>query len=131
MGKAMPSAADVAQRWQSGFSNAGTKWEAGINAVDIAPGIAAAAASDRYLAGVNNNVDKFRTNVAKKTLQEWKADSVAKGKPRLASGAQVGAPKYQAKIGPVLNAIGQLRDSMPPRGDIMANLQRVNHMALG
>jgi len=131
MAKAMPSAADVANRWQQGFANAGPKWTAGINAVDRAPGIDAAAARDRYLQGVNANVDKFAANVAKVTLTEWKNAATTKGQSRLASGAQAGAPKYQAKIGPVLQAIGQIRDSLPARGDIMTNLQRAQQLALG
>lgn len=131
MAKAMPSAADVAQRWQQGFSNAGPKWAAGINAVDRAPGIDAAAAKDRYLAGVTGNVDKFAANVAKVTLTEWKNLATTKGQARLASGAQAGMPKYQAKIAPVLQAIGQIRDTLPPRGDIMTNLQRMQQLALG
>lgn len=131
MAKAMPSAADVAQRWQTGFAGAGTKWAAGINAVDTAPGILAAAAKDRYLAGVQASQDKYATNVAKVDLQTWKTQSVNKGQSRLASGATAGQPKYQAKIGPVLQAIGQIRDSLPARGDIMTNLERSRQMALG
>lgn len=131
MAKSMPAASDVANRWQQGFANAGPKWTAGINAVDVAPGIAAAAAKDRYLAGVNANVDKFAANVSRVTLTEWKQMATTKGQARLASGAQVGVAKYQAKIGPVLQAIGQIRDSLPPRGDIMTNLQRMQQMALG
>lgn len=130
MAKSMPSAADVAQRWQQGFSNAGAKWAAGINAVDTAPGVLAAAAADRYLAGVTQNVDKYRANVSRVTLAEWKSQATSKGQARLASGAQAGAPKYQSKIGPVLQAIGQIRDSLPARGDIMTNLQRAQQMAL-
>lgn len=131
MAKAMPSASDVAQRWQTGFANAGPRWTAGVNAVDVAPGIAAAAAKDRYLAGVTQNVDKFAANVSRVTLAEWKNLATTKGQARLASGAQAGLPKYQAKIGPVLAAIGQIRDGLPPRGDIMTNLQRMQQMALG
>jgi len=127
----MPSAADAAQRWQQGFTNAGPKWTAGINSVDTAPGVLAAAAKDRYLAGVTGNVDKYAANVSRVTLAEWKSQSTTKGAPRLASGAQVGMPKYQSRIGPVLSAIGQIRDGLPPRGDIMTNLQRAQQMALG
>lgn len=130
MAKNMPSAADAAGRWQTGFANAGPKWAAGINAVDTAPGVLAAAAKDRYLAGVTSNVDKFAANVSRVTLAEWKNQATSKGQARLASGAQAGQAKYQAKIGPVLSAIGQIRDGLPARGDIMTNLQRAQQMAL-
>lgn len=131
MAKALPSAAAAAQAWQQGFANAGTKWAAGINSVQVAPGIAAAAAKDRYVSGVTQNADKFAANVAAVSLSDWKNMATTKGQARLASGAQAGAPKYQSKIGPVLQAIGQIRDSLPPRGDIMTNLERSRQMALG
>lgn len=130
MAKPLPTAAQAAQAWQQGFSNAGTKWAAGINAVNVAPGIAAAAAKDRYVAGVTANADKFAANVAAITLADWKTMSINKGQARLASGATAGAPKYQQKMGPVLQAIGQIRDSLPARGDIMTNLERSRQMAL-
>lgn len=128
MAKAMPSAADVAQRWSAGFANAGAKWTAGINAVDVAPGVAAAAQRQAYVSGVTSNVDKWAANVSKVSLGDWKNMATTKGQARLASGAQVGAPKYQAKIGPVLNAIGQIRDSLPARGP-KPNIQRMTEFA--
>lgn len=131
MAKSLPTAAQAAQAWQTGFGNSGTKWQAGINAVTQAPGIAAAAAKDRYVSGVTQNADKFAANVAAVDLGTWKSMSTTKGPSRLASGAQAGAPKYQAKIAGVLQAIGQIRDSLPPRGDIMTNLERSRQMALG
>lgn len=131
MAKAMPSASDVAARWQTGFSAAGPKWSAGINAVTVAPGISAAAAKDRYVAGVNASADKFAQNVAKVTLADWKNMSTTKGASRLASGATAGVGKYQTAIAPVLAAIGQLRDGLPARADIMTNLQRAQTLALG
>jgi hypothetical protein len=124
MAKPMPSAAQVSDAWKTGFSNSGTKWAAGINAVDQAPGIAAAAAKDRYVAGVTQNADKFAARVSAVTLADWKNMSVSKGQSRLASGATAGQAKYQAKIGAVLQAIGQVRDSLPPRGDINTNFER-------
>lgn len=130
MAKAMPNASDVANRWQQGFANAGPKWAAGINAVTVAPGIAAAAAKDRYVAGVNAAADKFAANVSRVDLATWKNMSTTKGQGRMASGAAAGQAKYQAKIGAVLQAIGQIRDSLPPRADIMTNLQRAQTMAL-
>lgn len=130
MAKAMPNAADVAQRWSAGFANAGKKWTDGINAVTVAPGISAAAAKDRYLAGVNASVDKWASGVSRVTLADWKAMATSKGAQRLASGAQAGAPKYQAKIGAVLSAISQIRDGLPPRADINTNLERSRQLAL-
>jgi hypothetical protein len=130
MAKPIATAAAAADAWKTGFSNSGTKWLAGINAVTVAPGIAAAAAKDRYVAGVTANADKFAANVGAITISDWKTMAAA-GQSRLASGATKGATKYQAKIAPVLTAIGQIRDSLPPRGDIMTNLERSRQLALG
>lgn len=130
MAKQMPSAAQAAANWKTGFGNSGTKWLAGINSVTVAPGIAAAAAKDRYVQGVTQNADKFAANVSAVQLGDWKSMAQA-GQGNLAGGATKGANKYQAKIGPVLQAIGQIRDSLPPRGDIMTNLERSRQMALG
>lgn len=131
MARSMPSAADVAQRWQTGFAGAGAKWTAGVQSVDVAPGVLAAAAKDRYLQGTAQAGDKFASNVSKVSKQDWVNACTTKGASRLASGATAGMPKYQSKIGPVLQAIGQIRDSLPARGDIMTNLQRAQQMALG
>ena len=130
MAQTMPSVADVAQRWQTGFGNSGQKWAAGVQSVKVAPGQLAAAAKDRYIQGVNSNADKFAANVAKYTASEWAQITVSKGQGRLASGAQAGVSKYQAKMGPVLQAIGSIRDTLPARGDIMTNLQRAQQLAL-
>lgn len=120
----MPTAADAAQRWQTNFGAAGPRWAAGIQAVTTAPGIAAAAAQDRYLAGVTANVGKYASKVAAVPLQTWKDTSVSKGQGRLASGAQAGAPKFQQAIQRVLDAEKSIIAGLPPRGDINANIQR-------
>lgn len=128
MAKAMASAATAAQNWQTGFTNAGPKWTAGINAVTVAPGVAAAASKQAYVTGVTSNAEKWAANVAGVTLADWKNAATTKGQARLASGAQVGMSKYQAKIGPVLQAIGQIRDSLPARGP-KPNIQRMTEFA--
>lgn len=128
MAKAMPSPQQAAQNWQTGFSNSGQKWAAGINAVTTAPGVLAAAAKPAYLQGVQANVDKWAANVSAVDAASWKQTSISKGQTRLASGAQVGMAKYQAKIGPVLQAIGSIRDSLPARGP-KPNVQRMVEFA--
>lgn len=131
MPKPMPTADQAAKSWASGFGGSAQKWQDGVNAVTSPPGVAAAAASDRYMAGVQASLPKYQANVAKVTLGEWKNACVTKGAGRFMSGAQVGQAKYQAKIAPVLSAIGQIRDGLPPRGDINANIQRMTQMAMG
>lgn len=124
MAKVMRSAAEAAQKWQQNFGAAGPAWQAGIESVTVPPGQLAAAASDRYLMGVQQNVGKYQRNVAGVSLTQWKAAAAAKGPARLAQGATVGLPKYQAAITRVLDAEKSIIASLPPRGTVEQNIQR-------
>lgn len=124
MARPIPSAAAAAQAWQAGFGGAGQKWADGINSVQTAPGVSAAAAQSRYLAGVQNNVGKWASRTSAVTLAEWKQQSIAKGQSRLSSGATAGAAKYQARIAAVLEAEKAIIAGLPPRGDVNANIAR-------
>lgn len=130
MARAIPSAAEAANRWQTGFSGAGARWTAGIQAVDTPPGQAAAAQQARYVAGVNANANKWATRVAGVSLATWKQVSVDKGASRLASGATAGMPKYQARIGAVLDAERSIISSLPPRGTVEQNIARSSQFQL-
>lgn len=130
MAKAMKSAAEAAQKWQQNFGAAGPAWSAGIESVTVAPGQLAAAASDRYLMGVQQNVQKFSARVAGVSLAQWKAASTAKGPARLAQGATVGLPKYQAQITRVLQTAQSIVASLPPRGTVEQNIQRSSQFQL-
>ncbi len=124
MARNIPSAADAAQRWQQQFGASGARWAAGIEAVTVAPGQAAAAARDRYLQGIQANAGKWASRVASVPLAQWKAVSVQKGQSRLASGAQAGMSKYQAAIARVLDAEKSIIAGLPPRGTVEQNIQR-------
>lgn len=124
MARAIPSAADAAQRWSQGFGAAGAKWAAGVEAVTVAPGQLAAAAQNRYLSGVQQNAQKWASRVASVSLAQWKQQAVAKGQSRLAGGAQAGMAKYQARIAAVLEAEKSIIAGLPPRGTVEQNIQR-------
>lgn len=124
MAKNIPSAAEAAAKWQAGFAAAGTAWTDGINNVQVAPGQLAVAAQPRYLAGVQQNVNKWAARTGAVTLAQWKAAATAKGPSRLASGATAGMPKYQARIAAVLEAEKSIIASLPPRGTVEQNIQR-------
>lgn len=130
MARAIPSAAEAAQRWQAGFGSAGQRWSDGIESVQVAPGQLAAAALPRYLAGVQQNANKWAGRVASVSLAQWKQQAVAKGASRLASGAQSGMAKYQARIQAVLDAEKSIIASLPPRGTVEQNIQRSSQFQL-
>jgi hypothetical protein len=124
MARAIPSAAEAAQRWQQGFAGAGQRWADGIESVTVAPGQLAAAAQSRYLAGVQQNASKWASRVSQISLAQWKQQAVAKGQGRLASGATAGMAKYQQRIQQVLDTEKQIIGGLPPRGTVEQNIQR-------
>lgn len=124
MARNIPSAAEAAQRWQQGFGAAGQRWADGIESVSVAPGQLAAAAQSRYLAGVQQNAQKWASRVSSISLAQWKSQAVAKGQGRLATGAQSGMAKYQARIQQVLDAEKSIIAGLPPRGTVEQNIQR-------
>jgi hydroxymethylglutaryl-CoA reductase len=69
---------------------------AGVQAVTKAPGLAAAAASGKWLAKVTAAQQKFATNVSAVSLQSWQNSMVNIGIPRVAQGAQAKQGKVQA-----------------------------------
>lgn len=124
MARTLPNAADVATKWRDRFSAAGPAWAAGIDSVTTPPGVAAAAAVDRYIQGTAANAPKFARNVAAVPLATWKETSKSKGQGRLASGAQAGLSKYQQKIQMVLDAEKSIIGGLPPRGTVEQNIAR-------
>lgn len=124
MARAIPSAQEAATRWQTGFGGAGARWTAGIQAVDTPPGQLAAAQQARYVSGVTTNANKWASRVSGVSLAAWKQVSVEKGAGRLASGAQAGMAKYQARIAAVLDAERSIVAGLPPRGTVEQNIQR-------
>jgi hypothetical protein len=124
MAKSMPDPASAATKWAQNLGAAGQAYTAGVQSVTQAPGQLAAAASDRYLAGVQTNVQKFKANVGSVSLGDWQAAAVNKGAPRLATGASAAQPKMAAVLQQLFPYIEQVRNSLPPRGDIEANIAR-------
>ena len=120
---AMPTAAEAAQRWTTGLSAAGQKYTDGINAVTVAPGALAARAAPLWAANTAAAQPRFARNSAAVSLQSWQAAATGKGAQRLASGAQAAQPKMEAALSKLFPVINQAVASLPPRGDIEANIE--------
>jgi hypothetical protein len=120
----MPSASDAAASWAQRFGASGPKWTAGVQAVTVAPGALAARAKALWLQNVTAAADRFAANSAKVTLQDWQTATVTKGAPRLASGAAASQAKVEAAFAKLFPAIQAAVNSLPPRGDIEANINR-------
>lgn len=124
MAKAMPDPTSAAQKWATNLGAAGTAYTNGVNSVTTAPGVQAAAASDRYLAGIQASVPKYKANVAAVSLADWQQSAITKGAPRLASGATAAQDKMATTLGKLFPFINQVRNSLPARGDLEQNIQR-------
>lgn len=124
MAKALPNPSDAAQKWATNLGAATTAYTAGVQAVTQAPGMAASNASDRYLAGIQANLAKYKSNSAAVTLGDWQAAAINKGAPRLASGATQAQPKVANALTQLFPFIDQVRNSLPARGELEQNIQR-------
>ena len=120
----MPSATDAAQRWAQNFGASGTRWAAGVQGVTVAPGQLAARAKQLWATNTAAAVDRFAANSAKVTREQWIEQTVTKGQPRLASGAQAAQPKVEAVFAKLFPFIQNAVNGLPPRGDIEANINR-------
>lgn len=114
----------IATRWQAGLAGATQKITDGVNAVTVAPGQAAARQQNAYLAGVQNNVQKWARNVAAVSLSDWQSAMTNKGIARIASGATTAEPKFAAFMGKLLSAEKTLYGQLPARGTTDQNIQR-------
>lgn len=114
----------AAADWVAGLSSKTAKMQAGAQAVTVAPGQAAARNAQAYIQGVQANLQKWQTNVARVSLGEWQQAYVAKGVPRIATGAQASQAKFAAFMGQLLPFVERGRSSLPQRGTFEQNVQR-------
>lgn len=86
--------ATATQKWVSNLSNSSAAITRGVNAVTQAPGAAAAASADKWLARVQASKDKWKARVGGVSLQSWQQSMINVGLPRVSSGAQAKQGKY-------------------------------------
>jgi hypothetical protein len=115
-------------KWGRRLSAAGPDITSGVQATRTAPGVAAAAAADRMLAGVTEAVTSgtWQNNVAKVPLQDWQTAMVQKGIPRLQQGIAQAQAKKVANVQQTLAAVDAAvaAANQTPRGNLEQNLQR-------
>lgn len=120
----MPTPANAAAKWSQNLGAATARYTAGVQAVTNAPGAAAAAAADRWIAGVQASQQKFITRSQAVSLQQWQQAAVNKGAQRLASGASAAEPKMQSVFTSLFPFIAQAVASLPARGTLDQNIAR-------
>lgn len=121
------NAADVAAKWARNLSSSGESIKAGVNAVTVAPGQAAADRKQQYVTGVANNAEKWAVRVKKVTLAQWKDAIISKGLSRIASGANAAKDKYGDFFKEFEGYLTDLDNTLAkmPRGDLQENIQRM------
>lgn len=118
------TAAAATAAWSQGFSAAGTKYTAGVNAVSVAPGQLAANQKAAYVANVNASANLWAAKVAAVDLNTWKTATTTVGAARLATGATKGEPKMQAFMNAFIPALTNVVSGLPARGTFDQNLSR-------
>lgn len=121
---AMPSPAEAAAKWATALPAAQQRYVDGINAVNVAPGQLAARAAPTWAANTAAAQSKFARNSAAVSLQSWQQAATTKGAQRLSSGAQAAQSKVEATFAKLFPAIQSAVSSLPPRGDLEANIAR-------
>lgn len=127
----MKTAAQAAANWSGASGRAQTAWNEGIQSTTKDQAALAAAAQPRWLQGVQDAAanNRFANGVTRRGTSYWKSQSQAKA-GNYATGYTAGASNYQASAQKILSAEANIVSSLPPRGDINANLQRSQQFAL-
>ena len=81
---------EIAEKYARNTANAVPEYTRGVERVEIAPGISAAAKADKYIAGVQRsfNEGKWQENVAAVPVEEWRDKTLSKGVSRYQEGTQ-------------------------------------------
>jgi hypothetical protein len=110
--------------WLAGMQGAASKITAGVNAVTVAPGQAAARQATVWAQNTAAAQSKYAKNVSAVSLNEWQTATINKGVSRVASGAAASQDKYTAAMTQILPQITSIVQSLPPRGTTDQNIQR-------
>jgi hypothetical protein len=121
----------VAAKWAQNTGAATQAYTDGVNAVTVAPGQQAARSADLWATNVAAAKSKFAANSAKVTLADWQAAAAGKGAARLASGVQAAQPKMQQALTKLLPYIAQQVNSLPARGNLDQNINRMTAFVRG
>lgn len=101
------SSEQATQKWVTNIGQATERITSGVQAVQVAPGQAAAAAHQKWLTRVQEAADKWRQRVGSVSLQDWQQSMINVGIPRIAQGAQAKQGKMKAFMDDFLPYLSQ------------------------
>jgi hypothetical protein len=90
------NAQQATEKWVTNIGQATQRITSGVQAVQVAPGQAAAAAHQKWLTRVQESADKWRQRVGSVSLQDWQSAMINVGIPRVAQGAQAKQHKMES-----------------------------------
>lgn len=122
------NAAGWLDKWGQRLNASGQFITSGVNNVQQAPGVAAAAAQDRMLTNLTAAVTSgiWAKNVSGVSLADWKSAMTNKGIPRIAQGVTAAQKNKTQIITQLLNAVDNAvaQTNSVPRGNLDQNIQR-------
>ena len=119
-------------KWVTNLSGSTAHITAGVNAVAVAPGVAAAASMQLWLQRIQQSAQKWAKNVGAVSLQDWQRAMTEYGIPRIAQGAQAKQGKYTKFATDFFPYLQQGMDKVNamPKGDINASIARATAMIM-
>lgn len=125
--------ASIVQRWQTNGAASATKYKDSIMSLIDNPLDKAADAGDRYIAGIQRAEaeGKRARGLRDYGFDNWKKVTANKGSIRLGQGMAESADRMAKAMSQLLPFIDNLTESLPPRGDLNANLARADKFARG
>lgn len=125
------TADQIAQKWAQNLGAAGDRIKDGVQSVAVAPGQAAAAQKQVWVQNTTSAADKWASRTAAVTKEEWQDAMINKGLARIGAGAQAAQPKFVTFMGKLLPHIDQVKRTLPARGNLEANINRMTAFTRG
>ena len=124
-----PNAAAAA--WASRLASSTQKIQDGIQSVTVAPGQAAARQKSAWVQNTTSAADKWAANTAAVSLSDWQQAAITKGVQRIGPGAQAAQAKFAAFMTQLLPHIDSVKSSLPARGNLDQNIDRMVRFSRG
>lgn len=121
----------IGQKWSQGLQGAGQRIADGVQSVTVAPGAAAARQKQAWQQNTVAAADKWARNTAAVTREDWQRAMIEKGVPRIGAGATAAEPKFVQFMGRLLPHIDSVKSTLPPRGNLDANINRMTQFVRG